>query len=175
MYIKVEPSGCIVAPDNQEKREQIGCWVQIRFDFFPEPTDLGFDVYKHEHYVHVPVDWEDYKQWVVSLPRSADGTIIFPNPDDPYDYPGERHWIYNPLVSHLIWLEPDVSDDEILNIGKELREVYKSRLEQGASLKMPAQRLRSTIATPTRLAACEAKRQHIANAPLEVKAAKAKI
>ena len=107
MYYKVEPTGCCVRKG----------MVQVRYAFYLEPGD-----YKYEaHHVKVPVipdggypgevgkdsrpeDREDYRAWLDSLPKEARD---------------------NPFHNHFVYFEPEVSDEEINDIGEAfLQEAY---------------------------------------------------
>lgn len=107
MYVKIEPSGCV---------ERKGL-VQIRFCMYLEPGDYGYDI----HHVQVPiipkagyqgekdsegspVDWDAYDTWQDALPKE---------------------WRDNPFHNHFIYVEPDTSDEEIMDIGEaHLNESY---------------------------------------------------
>jgi hypothetical protein len=168
MIVKVEPTGCLIVPENPERRATEGCWIKVTFQYYPEPTDVGFAQYEKKHHVNVPVDWAEYELWVESLPKDKDGVAIFPNPADPYDgYPGAKHWVYNPLINHCVRFEPDVTDAQILDVGETLGKVYTEKLAKGEGLEMPDQIVGKTVATPQRLAACEAKKAHLEITPLE--------
>jgi len=107
MYVKVEPSGCC---------ERKGL-VQIRFCMYLDEGDYGYNA----HHVQVPVmpeegykgdvdgegrpkDEKDYQKWIDSLPKI---------------------WQTNPFHNHFIYVEPDTTDDEIMDIGEAfLQEAY---------------------------------------------------
>ena len=107
MYVKVEPSGCC---------ERKGL-VQIRFCMYLDKGDYGYNV----HHIQVPVipeegyqgevgeegrpkDEEDYRKWIDSLPKI---------------------WQTNPFHNHFIYVEPETTDEEIMDIGEAfLQEAY---------------------------------------------------
>lgn len=107
MYVKVEPNGCC---------ERKGL-VQIRFCMYLEPGDYGYE----KHHIQVPlipeggyqgeidklgspVDMENYQKWLDSLPKA---------------------WQLNPFHNHFIYVEPETSDEEIMDVGKAfLEEAY---------------------------------------------------
>jgi len=107
VFVRVEPSSC---------RERKGL-VQIRFCMYLDEGDYGYDV----HHVQVPVipeegytgkvnefgtpvDMKHYQEWLDSLPKM---------------------WQTNPFHNHFIYVEPDTSDEEIMNIGQAfLEEAY---------------------------------------------------
>lgn len=107
MFVKVEPSGCC---------ERKGM-VQVRFCMYLELADYGYG----KHHVNLPVipkkgyqgkvdgmgspiDMEDYNKWVDSLPKE---------------------WQNNPFHNHFIYVEPDTTDKEIVDIGQAfLHEAY---------------------------------------------------
>ena len=107
MFVKVEPTGCC---------ERKGM-VQIRFCMYLEPSDYGYE----KHYVQVPIipeggypgevdemgnpiDIEDYNKWLDTLPKA---------------------WQTNPFHNHFIYVEPDISDEDIMDIGEAfLHEAY---------------------------------------------------
>ena len=96
MFVKIEPSGCC---------ERKGL-VQIRLSMYLDEGDYGYD----KHYIQVPVmpsegylgkvgergqpaDIDDYNRWIGSLPKI---------------------WQLNPFHNHFIYVEPEVSDEEIM-------------------------------------------------------------
>ena len=150
MYVKVEPTGCC---------ERKGM-VQVRFAMYLEPGDSDYT----KHHVQLPVipeggyqgkvnevneplDVEDYNNWFDSLPRE---------------------WQNTPFHNHFIRVKPDATDKEIMDIGEAfLREAYE---------KWAAGKVRDLKNSPTqypltldsaRLAACEAKVQHLRTVSLE--------
>lgn len=107
MIAKIEPTGVV---------ERKGL-VQIRFSFYLELDDARYD----EHHIQVPVippegylgevdemgipaDIDAYDTWIESLPKK---------------------WQNNPFHNHFIYVEPETSDDEIMDIGEGfLKEAY---------------------------------------------------
>lgn len=106
-YVKIEPSGCC---------EYKGL-VQIRFCMYLEPKDYGYD----RHHVTVPIipekgyegkinnmgqpdDIDDYNKWIASLPATTQD---------------------NPFHNHFIYVTPDTTEKEIMDIGEAfLNEAY---------------------------------------------------
>lgn len=107
MYVKIEPTGCC---------ERKGM-VQVRLAMYLDPEDYGYE--KHRVQVPVfpeggytgkkdelgqPVSVEGYKAWVKGLPT------VLQN---------------NPFHNHFIYVEPDTSDEEIMDIAEAfLHEAY---------------------------------------------------
>ncbi len=95
MFVKVEPSGCC---------ERKGL-VQIRFCMYLGESDYGYE----KHHILRPIippegytgemdglspkDIEDYQNWLDSLPKV---------------------WQTNPFHNHFIYVEPEISDEEIM-------------------------------------------------------------
>lgn len=151
MFVKVEPSGCC---------ERKGM-VRIRFCMYLELDDYGYD----KHHVQVPVipeagypgkvdslgqpiDMEDCNKWLDSLPKV---------------------WQNNPFHNHFIYAEPDVTDEEIRDIGEAfLHEAYiKWACEQKLDLVNPP--TEKPTVDSARITACEAKVQHLKDTVLERK------
>ena len=152
MYVKVEPSGCC---------ERKGM-LQIRFSFYLDPIDFGYK----KHHIEVPVipeggypgkvdeqgspiDIKDYEKWLKKLP-----TV----------------WQNNPFHNHFIYVETDISDKEIMDIGKAfLAECYiKWEDEEILDLKNPPITF-PTVIDNTRLETVEAKVKHLKETVLESK------
>lgn len=120
MFVKIEPSGCC---------ERKGL-VQIRFCMYLEPGDYGYNIhhirlpvipkggYQGEVSEGVPVDIEDYNKWLDGLPKV---------------------WRNNPFHNHFIYVEPDITDKEIVDIGEAfLDEAYiKWSCDERLDLKNP--------------------------------------
>jgi len=143
MFVKVEPSGCC---------ERKGM-VQVRFCMYLEPGDYGYDkhhvqlpVTPEEGYqgkvgdMGIPVDIDDYNRWIDTLPKI---------------------WQNNPFHNHFIYVEPDTSDEEIMDIGGAfLKEAYadwaidKAPKPKNKPHTMP-------VIDASRITACEAKVQHL--------------
>ncbi len=170
MYVKTEPSGHTVFPESGERRERDGCFVRVMCRFYLEPGDPGYDRYEAEHHVYVPVDWDEYNTWVATLPVDKKGNPKFPNQNDPYEgYSGLRHWVLNPLVHRPIFVEPDATDEEIMNIAENYCRQYAEKHARGEQLIITPQKLSGTVATAQRVAACEAKVQELKANVLERK------
>jgi len=91
--------------------------VQVRFAMYLDKGDYKYD----EHLIEVPVmpeegyqgeidehrmpaDIEDYKKWIAGLPTE---------------------WQNNPFHNHFIYVEPDTTDKEIMDMGEAfLHEAY---------------------------------------------------
>ena len=149
MRVKVEPTGCC---------ERKGM-VQVRFCMYLEPGDYGYD----KHHVQVPVipeegyqgkvdergspiDIEDYNKWLDSLPKE---------------------WQNNPFHNHFIYVEPNATDKQILDIGEAfLTEAY----QKWAAHTFPDLKNKphtKPVVDNARIAACETKAQHLKNTLLE--------
>lgn len=152
MYIKVEPSGCC---------ERKGL-VQIRFCMYLDPKDYGYEkhhiqlpVIPKEGYqgkvnaIGIPADMDDYKKWVGGLPTT---------------------WQNNPFHNHFIYVEPDTTDKEIMDIGEAfLHEAYiKWACDEKLDLKNEPTTYPSTIDI-TRLSAINTKVQSLKMTILERK------
>lgn len=105
-YGIIEPTGCAARMGK----------VQLRFSFYLEPDDLRYE----EHHIQVPiipeggypgevdaeglpVDQEHYNSWLESLPRE---------------------WRDNPFHNHFVYVDADVSDDEISRLLTESLEEF---------------------------------------------------
>ena len=149
MFVKVEPSGCC---------ERKGL-CQIRFSMYLDPGDVGYE----KRYIQVPVvppegyqgkvdakraalDGDDYNAWVKGLPKM---------------------WQNTPFHDHFIYVEPETSDGEIMDIGKAfLQEAYiKWASDEKIDLKNP----RVKFPTYFKRAKIEAKVQHLKATNLERK------
>ena len=152
MYVKVEPSGCC---------ERKGM-VQIRFCMYLEPDDYGYE----KHHIQVPiipeggypgevdamgqpVDIKAYDAWIKSLP-----TV----------------WQTNPFHNHFIQVEPDITDNGILDIGVEcLKETYAD----WAASKKPEPKnkphILPVLIDAARIKDCEDKIKHLKDTVLERK------
>lgn len=154
MFVKVEPSGCC---------ERKGM-VQVRFCMYLDEGDYGYE----KHHVQIPVipeggytgevdemnnpvDIEDYNKWLGKLPKE---------------------WQNNPFHNHFIYVEPDTSDEAIMDIGASfLHEAYiKWACGEKLDLKNPTLRF-PTLRFPTKpnLQAIEDKVQHLKVTSLERK------
>ena len=100
MFVKVEPSGCC------ERRGM----VQVRLSMYLDEGDYGYE--KHHIQVPVipeggypgkwdaegsPVDTKDFDKWLKKLPKV---------------------WQNNPFHNHFIQVEPDTTDEEIMDIAE---------------------------------------------------------
>ena len=152
MHVKVEPSGCC---------ERKGL-VQVRFCMYLDPEDYGYashhiqmPVIPAEGYpgkvgtFGIPIDRDDYRKWVESLPKA---------------------WQNNPFHNHLIYVEPDATDKEIMNIGEAfLHEAYiKWACEQKLDLMNQPSEFPATI-TSARLSAIGTRVQSLKSTALERK------
>jgi len=112
-YVKINPTGC---------NERNGL-VQVRFDCYLEPTDVGYT----EHHVTVPVipkegylgkvdemgapvDMADYDRWIASLPTETRD---------------------NPFCCHFRCFEPDITDEGIGKAGEEILAMAKANHTKG--------------------------------------------
>ncbi len=107
MHVKVEPSGCC------ERRGMI----QVRFCMYLDPGDHGYEKHRIEvpvategdykgevNGMRQPVDKIDFQKWINGLPKE---------------------WQTNPFHNHFIYVPPDTSDQEIMDIGEAfLHEAY---------------------------------------------------
>ena len=156
MYVRVEPSGCC---------ERKGM-VQVRFSMYLEPTDYGYDkhcvqlpVIPEEGYqgkvdeMGEPVDIEDYNKWLDGLPKE---------------------WQNNPFHNHFIYVEPDTTDKEILDIGEAfLHECYikwaqdlsLTGADQPRNNALPFKK--PSVIDAARIAACEDKVRYLKVTNLE--------
>jgi hypothetical protein len=143
-YVVVEPSGTC---------ENNGM-VQIRLAMYLYPSDYGYE----KQHVQVPVvpaggytgkvdsigqpiDINDYNKWIASLPKV---------------------WQDNPFHNHFIYVEPTMTDEQIMNIAQSfLVEAYvKWSASQPLDLKNPAVAYPKTIDS-ARLSAVNTKVQHL--------------
>lgn len=148
MFVRVEPSGC---------RERKGL-VQIRFCMYLDEGDYGYDV----HHVQVPVipeegytgkvnefgtpvDMKHYQEWLDSLPKM---------------------WQTNPFHNHFIYVEPEITDETIMDMGQAfLEEAYiKWASNEKLDLKNPTVKFH-----PNKPEAIEAKVKHLKETVLERK------
>ena len=143
MIVKVEPTGCCVRKG----------MAQVRFCMYLEPGDYGYD----KHHVQLPVipeegypgkvdemgspiDIEDYNKWLDGLPKE---------------------WQNNPFHNHFIYVEPDTTDEEILDIGEAfLGEAYKKWCA-GSFPDLKNKPHAKPVIDASRLAACETKVHHL--------------
>ncbi len=138
MYVRVEPTGCC---------ERKGL-VQIRFCFYLEPSDARYDV----HHIQVPV--RPLTDEEVADPKLAE---LVP-----------KKWQTNPFHNHFIYVEPDTSDEEIMDIGGAiLNEAYiKWVLDESLDLKNSPVKFYTTPSR-VRLEAVKVKVQHLKTTALE--------
>ena len=121
MKVKVEPTGCC---------ERKGL-VQVRFCMYLDEGDYGYEL----HHIQVPVipekgyqgevdglghptSRDDYKGWLDNLPKV---------------------WQTNPFHNHFIYVEPETTDEEIMDISEAfLKEAYiKWACDEKLDLKNP--------------------------------------
>ena len=150
MFVKIEPTGCC---------ERKGM-VQVRFCMYLEPSDYGYD----KHHIQVPVipesgypgelndmgvplDIGDYDSWLASLPKV---------------------WQDNPFHNHFVYVEPDTTDKEIMDIGGAfLKEAYtKWGCEEKLELRNPPVGFYPSVGS-ARARAVQDKVQHLKKVPLE--------
>lgn len=159
MFVKVEPSGCCVRKD----------MVQVQLCFYLEQGDYKY----HVHHVKLPVipeggypgevddmgrplDFKDYKKWLEGLPQTKQ---------------------VNSFHNHFIYVEPDITDAEIMDIGEAcLKEVYadwasdKTPNPKNKPYTPPGVKIANyLLTTKGRLKACEVKVQHLKDTVLERK------
>jgi len=95
MYVKVEPSGCT---------ERKGL-VQVRFCMYLDEDDYGYNI----HHIQVP-------ERELTKEELADSELAKKVP---------KVWKNNPFHNHFIYVEPDTTDEEIMDIGEAfLHEAY---------------------------------------------------
>jgi len=138
MHLKIEPSGCC---------ERKGM-VQVRFDFFLDPEDQGYEIvtlpiFPEEGYpgevneFGTPLDEQAFTEWVGSLP-----TVVQ----------------VNPFHTHFAYFDPATSKEDILAAGNKFMyeaRTFKDRGEFPAVKNMPVALTRSIDFK--RLSECEAK------------------
>ena len=175
MHVKIEPSGCLVTPDQTARREREGCWVGVMCRFYLDPGDPGYDDYYATHHVWIPKVTAEYDQWVRSLPKDENGVTIMPNPNDPYEgYPGEMMWQLNPFHNHRIYVEPDAQDKDILDMAQGLLKLSAEKYAKKEDHRVANKPLMPVAFTAKRLSDCEAKVADIKSKQLERKASKTK-
>ena len=149
MFVKVEPTGCC---------ERKGM-VQVRFCMYLDPGEPGYD----KHHIQVPVipeegyrgkvdemgnpiDIEAYKKWLDGLPKA---------------------WRNNPFHNHFIYVEPDATDEEIMDSGEAfLQEAYQ-KWSASKALDLKNKPHATPAMTGARKTACQAKVQHLKATTLE--------
>lgn len=152
MFVRVEPSGCC---------ERKGL-VQIRFCMYLDGGDYGYE--KHHIQVPVvpeggytgkvdefgtPVDMEDYQKWLNSL---------------------DKVWQNNPFHNHFIYVEPETSDKEIMEMGEKFLKWAYAKWTQGEKLNLHNPPVKFHISpTPERLLAVNDKVKHLKETTLEIK------
>ncbi len=148
MRVKIEPSGLAISKG----------LVQIQFAFYLEPSESRYE----EHHVQVPIippegypgerdaiDSISYDIWLESLPKK---------------------WQNNPFHKHFIYVEPDLTDKEILDIGEVcLSEAFNdwSHNRRPNPKNKPVKFLESV--DNKRLKACKEKVKHLKETALERK------
>ena len=148
MFVKVEPSGCC---------ERKGL-CQIRFSMYLDPGDVGYE----KRYIQVPVvppegyqgkvdakraalDGDDYNAWVKGLPKM---------------------WQNTPFHDHFIYVEPDTTDDEIMDIGKAFLKKAYPYWVSGKFPDLKNEPVVLPVRTKSRINACITKIQHVKEIPL---------
>jgi hypothetical protein len=159
MYVKIEPTGCC---------ERKGL-VQVRLCFYLDPGDEKYN----EHHVQVPAipsegyqgkidkdsmpeDRENYQKWLDELPKI---------------------WQNNPFHNHFIYVEPDVTDEEIMDKAEELLKESYAKWAKGEHphlvnpktewpIKMSKDKKTYTV-EKKRVTACKGRVKHLMETPLE--------
>jgi len=143
-YVEIEPDGIC---------EHKGM-VQVRLNMYLYPGDYGYE----KHYVQIPVipvegysgeidkdgriiNTDEYENWINNLPKT---------------------WVNNPFHNHFIYIEPTMSDEEIMDIAEiHLKNAYNQwSVNEKIDLKNP-NIIWPLVVDSDRLAAVEAKIQHL--------------
>lgn len=151
MKVKVEPTGCC---------ERKGL-VQIRFCFYLEPSDARYN----ERHIHVPIRPPEGYQGEVD----AEGSAVDIKDYNEWRKGWPKIWQNTPFHNHFIYIDPGVTDEEIMDIGEELlKEVYAD----WSSNKTPNPKNKRVVLpdrTNSRIEACKTKVQHLKGTLLERK------
>jgi hypothetical protein len=146
----------VVDPNGTSERKGM---VQIHLSMYLYPCDYGYGkqhvqttVFPEEGYPGeidkngFPLDGGEYEKWVNSLPKE---------------------WVNNPFHSHFIYVEPTVADEEIIDMAETYLKIAYEQWSnnQVIDLKNPVIIWPSEI-NDERLAAIEAKVQHLKNSSL---------
>jgi hypothetical protein len=157
MYVEIEQSGCC---------ERKGL-MQVRFCLYLEPGDYGYE----QHHLTVPVyPYPDERlggYWGEVHPKGTTVTKtdketgkkyeidISGQPIDEDDY---RHWVQtlptteidNPFHNHFIYVEPEITDEILLDMGQAfLEEAYiKRACDEKIDIKNPPVKFREKGRTP---------------------------
>lgn len=107
MYVEIEKSGVMVVKGT----------VQIRFSMFLEEKDYGYE----KHHAYIPII---PKGTVYDGPKNEFGGITRDDMKKWFDgFPHE--WRDNPFHNHFIYVTPETSDEDIMDIGESfLHEAY---------------------------------------------------
>ena len=139
MYVKVEPSGC-------EVRKGM---VKILFRFYLELGDYGYE----KHYVQVPErDLTEAERADLKLAKKV-----------------KRVWQNCPFHNHKIYIEPNTTDEEIIQLGKALLLEAYAKWVSGITPNIENKPHTPPVITSARIEACEAKVKHLKETPLEQK------
>jgi len=139
MYVKVEPSGCCIRKG----------MVQIRLCMYLEPTDYGYE--KH----HVEIYARELTQEELDNPALAD---LVP-----------KVWQNNPFHNHFIYVDPTVTNTEILNIARSfLNEAY-TKWASNTKVDFISPPFKTPTINTARLTACENKMQSIKTIVSEIR------
>ncbi len=140
MFVKVEPSGCY---------ERKGL-VQVRFSMYLDEGDYGYDVH------HIQVPERPLTEEELANPKLAEKV--------------PKVWQTNPFHNHFIYVEPETSDEEIMDIGQTfLEEAYiKWTCEEKLDPKNPPIKFHMFV-DEQRLRAVEDKVKHLKETVLERK------
>jgi len=148
-YVVVDPSG------TSERKGM----VQINLSMYLYPCDYGYEkkhvqisVFPEEGYPGevdkdgLPIDDGEYEKWVNGLPKE---------------------WVNSPFHSHFIYVEPAATDEEIMDTAEAYLKIAYEQWsnDQAIDLKNPVIIWPSEI-NDERLAAVEAKVQHLKNSSL---------
>lgn len=138
MFVKVEPTGCC---------ERKGL-VQVRFSMYLDKGDYDFERY------HVQVPEREPTEEELADPKRLE------------EIP--KVWRVNPFHNHFVFVEPDIADEEIMDIGRAfLEEAYiKWASGEKRDLKNPSVKYPASVDS-ARLSACDAKIQSLKNNILE--------
>lgn len=122
MYVKINPTGCKIRRNR----------IKVRADFYLDPTDSRYD----EHYVQVPKDENDYKDWVKNLPTDINGRPIVPDPSDWFGgYPGLRIWVNNPFLCHFFYIDDYDTQADIVDKATVYMEEAYDQWKEGKEAK----------------------------------------
>ena len=140
MFVRVEPSGCC---------ERKGL-VQIRFSMYLDEGDYGYAI----HHVQVP-------ERPLTEEELADPKLAKKVP---------KVWQNNPFHNHFIYVEPETTDEEIMEMGEKFLKWAYAKWTQGEKLNLHNPPVKFHISpTPERLLAVNDKVKHLKETTLEIK------